>query len=93
MGEYKLKIGSSEIEINKDIFNYLKDDTLIPKIKTTNANFEDRIIEFKIIYYADPLRTLEFLKRLITLNYRFFKRKKRIQKKKHKNITQLIKFN
>lgn len=41
MGEYKLKIGSSEIEINKDTFNYLKSDTLMPKIEVTNADFSN----------------------------------------------------
>lgn len=93
MQDFKLKIGSSEFKISENTFNYIKDDTLMPKIKTTNADFENKTIKFEIIYNADPLRTLEFLKKLRTPNYRFFQRKKRIQKRKYKNITKLIKFN
>lgn len=132
MDGFKLKIGSSEFDIDENTFNYIKDDIL-------NANSIDRTIDFSILYNADPLRTLKFFnlkikdtddrdttifktlkdyyeaekaeaeaKRVfifdieqeirppikkIFVDYRFFLRKKRITKKRYKNITQLIKFN
>lgn len=84
MGDFKLKIRNTEIKIDENTFNYIRDDTLMPKVEVTNANFEDRTIDFKILYNADPLRLINFLKWLTLKDYRFCKRKKRITKKKFK---------
>ena len=96
MENFKLKIGSSEFEIDENAFNYIKDDILIPKTKITNANFEARTINFEIIHNADPLRTLKFFKMLGETKYqyhRFSKRKKRIIKKRiYKKMKNIKKF-
>lgn len=41
MENFKLKIGSSEFEIDESTFNYIKDDYVVPKDKAINTNFAE----------------------------------------------------
>ena len=81
MKNFKLKIGSSEFDIDEKIFNCIKD-----YYEKAEAEVK-RVIIFNIEKEALPP-----IKKIF-VDYRFFKRKKRITKKRIKNITQLIKFN
>ena len=105
MTNFKLKIGSSEFEINTAFYELEQEKQ--EKIKNELSKKYDpnspKIIKCELIedekhnIYQSLLNIATLIpktpKVTIKMPFGFFKRKKRIAKKRFKNITQLIKFN
>ena len=105
MTNFKLKIGSSEFEINKAFYELEQEkqekiknelskdyDPNSPKIikceliEDEKHNIYQRLLNIATLIPKTPKVTIK-------MPFGFFKRKKRIAKKRFKNITQLIKVN
>lgn len=105
MKDYTLKIGNETFEINKAFFEIEKESR--EKIKNELSKYYDpnlpEIIKCEFIEndkhetYKRIVNMAILMPKLkkvtIKLAWAFCNRKKRITKKRHKNITQLIKFN
>ena len=105
MTNFKLKIGSSEFEINKAFYELEQEKQ--EKIKNElSKNYDPnspKIIKCELIedekhnIYQSLLNIATLIPKTPTITIKmpfgFFKRKKRIAKKRFKNITQLIKVN
>lgn len=103
--KYTLKIGSETFEVNKAFFEIEQAEQ--ERIKNELSKFYDpnspKVIKCELIedekhnIYQSLLNIATLIpnspKVIIKMPFGFFKRKKRITKKRIKNITQLIKFN